>query len=316
MARPTAARTWTGVAIVAALAAVVGVLAVLAMQRVSSGASPTVSPGGASPTAPAGTTPPASPSETPTPTPTAPAPVAAEAERLLAAGTDGILWRGTAGSCTLGVAPVLERSADDGLTWTDVTPAYRGITQIVGLDDFAGVQAQMIATVLDDESADDPCDVRAMRTFSDGAFWSDYEDVLAGATYLAPGGAIVTPEGEIEAPCAEPRSVRGAAAEVALVCDGSAMRWDGAAWIDAGVPGAVAVAPGEGGLYVGHVAPECAGLQISAVAAGGAPEPVECIPGVDAGSPLALDATASDVWLWTGDEVLSAALAPEPARVG
>ncbi|GAA3656097.1 hypothetical protein [Microbacterium marinilacus] len=299
MRSPLVARRWTGIVLVAVLAAVVGVLAVLALQR-GSGDAPAAGPAGtASPPATSADT-------TPSPTPTrvdVPEPVARDAERLLAA-ADGVLWRGTAGSCADGVTPVLERSDDDGAAWTDVTPAYRGITQLIALDGFAQDQAQLIATVLDDASDADACDPRAMRTFSDGAFWSDYDDVLAAASYPAPGAAAVTtPSGDVDAPCPEPRSVRSDDGRLALVCDGRALRGDSADWSDAGVPAALAVAPAGDALYVAHVAADCAGVQVSVVSGAGDVTAVACDEEADPASAVALDADADGVWTWAGDEV-------------
>ncbi|WP_203136296.1 hypothetical protein [Microbacterium sp. JZ31] len=314
MARPSVARAWTGAAIVAALAVIVVILAVLAMQRVSS--APAARPA----TSPVAPTPSDQPTtgatETALPTPvasaTAPPVVARADERYLAAGTDGVIWRGTAGSCEDGTAPLIERSIDDGVTWTDVTPTYRGITELVSLDDFAQDQADAVASVLDGESADNPCDVRAMRTFSDGAFWEDDAELLAATTYAAPDAVatIVTPGGAIDAPCAEPRSVRSGGGRLALVCEGSAFEWGGGEWIDREVPTAVAVAVTESGLYVAHVTTDCDGVQLSAVTDGAA-QPAACQQGVDPRFPLALDVTDA-IRMWTGDELLATAL-PEGA---
>ncbi|WP_345752747.1 hypothetical protein [Microbacterium rhizophilus] len=303
MVRQPSARAWTGIAVVAVLAVVVGALAVMAMQRVSA-------PPSSEPASDADGTAPPTPAQSALPTPvgsaTAPAVVPREAERFLAAGVNGVLWRVTAGSCQLDIPPVLERSGDDGVTWADVTPAYRGITQVMSLEDFADVQAEAVATVLDDASAGDPCDPRAMRTFSDGSFWSDYPEVLAARSYLTPDGVLVTPGGETEAPCAEPRSVRSSGAVVALVCDGQVSWWDGATWTAEAVPASIAVAVGAEGLYIAHVDPECDGVQLSLVAPDEEPVAVVCETGLDPALPLALDATdAGSLWLWSGDEVRS-----------
>lgn len=316
MPRPTAARAWTGAAIVAVLAVIVAILALLAMQRVAA-------PPAGGPSSAVGVVPsdgPSEPTEEPTasalPTPiasaSAPPPVSRADERYLAAGAEGVIWRGIAGSCEQEIPPVLERSTDDGATWVDVTPEYRGITQLVSVDDFAQDQADLVATVLDDDSEGDACDVRALRTFSDGAFWADYDDVLARSSFPAPDEAatVVTPAGAVQAPCSQPRSVRSGGGRLALVCDGRALEWDGGEWRDTGVPAAVAVALSEDAVFVAHAQAGCDGVQVSAVT-GGHVLPLVCQPGADARSPLAMDVTTA-IRMWAGDEMLAAPL-PEGA---
>ncbi|GGH41133.1 hypothetical protein [Microbacterium album] len=301
MAGQPRTKTWTGIAILAVLAVVVAVLIVLAMQRVARDP-------GAAPMPPAtgiGTESP-TPTTTPTPTVTAPPVVARDDERLLAVGAGGVLWRAVAGSCEAGVEPLLERSVDDGVTWTDVTPRYRGITQIMSLAPFAADQAEMVATIADGA---DPCATRAMRTFSGGEFWSDYDDVLAASTFLAfDRSAVVAPGAELPVPCAEPRSFQRAGDLIAAVCDGDAVVWDGASWQPAGPADVVAVA-GEGGAFVAlHAAADCEGLAVSVVAETGASGVPVCSPDLSPAAPTAVALTDGGVTVWHGDEVVTVAM--------
>ena len=245
----SAALPWlTGIG-VAVIAVLVGLLVVLALQHARGDAA-----------APTSTRPlPAYDAETPTPTPTAVAvpPPGAE-ERFLAVG-DGVLWRATAGACG-GPAPVIERSTDDGATWQDVTPTYRGIAQVLTLDPFAGDQAEVVALV------GAGCEVQALRTFTSGRFWEPYAEVLAASTYLDPvnAGMLVRPAGAVATPCEEPWGLRARAGTVALVCEGVAYRLDPSGWVALSGADAVAVA----------VAPDA----VSVVTAGAAEAPAAAWP--------------------------------------
>ncbi|WP_460772505.1 hypothetical protein [Microbacterium sp. GXF7504] len=218
---------------VAVVAVIVVVLVVLALQHARGDGTTAASP------RPVPTFTEATPTETPTPTPTpTQQPIAAPGagERFLAVG-DGAMWRATAGQCG-GPAPVIERSTDDGATWEDVTPTYRGIAQVLSLDPLAGDQAEMIARM------GPACEVQALRTFTYGRFWEPYPDVLAASTYIDPAntGSVIRPDGAIEAPCTAAWGLRSQAGVVGLICDGTAYRLlDDDTW-EALAPDAVAVA--------------------------------------------------------------------------
>ncbi|WP_125131159.1 hypothetical protein [Microbacterium sp. 10M-3C3] len=263
------------------------VLSVAAVERVRSTAAsdaspiPTFSfgPGTASP----------SPTPSPTATPSGPAWPAAD-ERFLTAGS-GVLWRATAGQCG-GPAPVVERSTDAGATWTDVTPTYRGIAQVISLDAFAGIQAEMVA------ATGPNCEVQALRTFTEGEFWAPYPDVLAASSYQDPKArsVIITPSGTLEAPCADPRSVRAAGDKVALVCSGKAWLTQAGRWQELGATDVLAVALTEGDPLVAARADGCRGMNSSA-----GTSVVTCVPDVDPFAPTALTTSGADVLTWSGD---------------
>ncbi|MEN2740508.1 hypothetical protein ABCS02_22170 [Microbacterium sp. X-17] len=242
------------------------------------------------------------PTATPTPTPTAKAAAApGAAERFLSMG-DGVMWRATAGACG-GALPLLERSTDNGATWSDVTPIYRGIGRIDRLDPLAGVQAEMVAGV------GAGCPTQAMRTFTSGQFWDFYPDVLAASSYIdgAHPGTIVTPTGPITAPCPTAYGLRGSASStLAIICNGHAYTLSSSkAWTDLGLSNAVAAAVSDDEIIVAHTATDCAGVKVSAVRVGtSAPTSVGCLAGASPSAPLALAADGANTIAWTGASVV------------
>lgn len=227
---------------------------------------------------------PATPTPTPTPTPTATAPGAAE--RFLAVGS-GAMWRATAGECGA-TAPVIERSTDDGTTWQDVTPTYRGIGQVLSIDPLAGDQAEIVARM------GSTCELQALRTFTYGEFWEPYPDVLAASTYIDPTNpaSVITPSGAIAAPCATPWGLRSSADTVALICDGTAYQRSGDTWQATGTD-AVAIAVDDGDVIAAGAQEGCSGLAIGRACTGVA----------GASSPAAIAVSDTDVFLWLGDRV-------------
>lgn len=238
---------------------------------------------------------------TPTPTPT-PEPAVAlprDSERFLAVSADaGVWWRGVAGACG-GTAPLVERSADAGATWTDVTPLYLGAAQLAALEASDQTEAILIAGV----GAD--CEPQALRTFTQGRFWESYPDVLAASRYSPPTDADVvsTPIGPLAAPCAEARGPRAAGEVVALVCDGAAYAsLAGAEWVALPAPDAAAVATDGADVVVAHRSDACPHLTVTrfAGASPDAPGEATCADG-DPAQPTALALTAAGPVVWSAE---------------
>lgn len=295
----TSARWLAGV-LVAALAIGTIVLAVIAVDRVRSapstaepGPAPSFSFGGAA-------TPTPEPSATPTPPASGVLAYPRAQERFLSVGSGG-MWRGIAGECG-GAAPLIERSADGGRSWEDVTPGYRGIAQVVSLDAFAGTEAEAVARM------GAGCETQALRTFTQGEFWEPYPEVLAASRYADPAApsSVVTPQGAVPAPCADPRSVRAAGPTVALVCEATGYVLGGdRQWVPLPTADAVAVAIGGDALVVAARAPGCEGLEISRLTGDGFAQatPLGCAA-VDSAAPVAVAAAGDGALVWSGDALI------------
>ncbi|MCR2824246.1 hypothetical protein [Microbacterium sp. zg.Y909] len=177
-------------------------------------------------------------------------------ERFLSIGPEA-MWRASAGECGV-TPPLVERSVDGGETWTDVTPTYRGIGQVRSLNAFAGTEAEMIADMGDD------CETQYLRTFTQGRFWEPYPELLERATYISPmePGVIITADGQIDAPCADPWSFRSSGGAVALICDATAFRLANEEW-EPVVDAAGTLALDGGDLLVAHSDTSCGGLSVT-----------------------------------------------------
>lgn len=302
------------VAAVAVLAVGVFVLCLLALQRVDATGGGTETPAPV-PTFTFGT-PSAAPADGAVPAPGAAGsgtpdagtsgsatPAAPEAgERFLARGSEGTLWRATAGSCGE-IEPLVERSDDEGESWVDVTPRYRDIGQVRALYGFAGTEAEMVADLGD-------CEVEWLRTFTQGRFWEPYPDLLETATYPSADDAamLVTPSGDVAMPCASPWSLRVGAQQSAVVCDGVAhVRVGSGEWSPLPVTNVAAVDVVARETAVVHAdAAACpAGLAVSRVGAGGAASSAGCVDVDTAGTaaPVAIAAFDGELLVWAGDAV-------------
>lgn len=282
---PRASTRWVSGAIVTVVALGVLVLVYLAVQH--TGAEAPTGTARPVPTFSSSPQPSGSPPESPAPEPIAIEPPRAD-ERFLAQGT-GALWRATAGACTE-TAPLLERSTDQGLSWTDVTPDALGVGQILALAPLAGSEAELIALV----GAD--CEPQALRTFTQGEYWESFPDALDGATYVTPGepGGIATPAGVVAAPCGEPWGLRSAEGRAALVCEGVVQTLEGSDWT-AGADGATAVSVSADGVSTARATPDCAGLVIEAD--GGS----RCVEEAPAAGPTAILRDGPVTIVWSGD---------------
>lgn len=243
-----------------------------------------------------------SPSATPTASPSIAAPSAGASERFLARSAEGVLWRATAGACGA-VEPVVERSADDGASWSDVTPRYRGISQVRSLSGFGAADAEMIVDLAG-------CEPQLLRTFTQGRFWELYPDLLARATY--PGGsgpvALTTPAGEVALPCATPSSVRVGSQQTALICDGVPQSRVGTGTFAAlPVDRAVALDVLGRATAVARIDDAACpdGVALSWIDAAGEVSPAGCVTGVDTAEPVAIAAFDDELIVWAGERVVA-----------
>ena len=286
---------WGAVALVVVLAIVVGAVAYIAYDR----ANPD---GGAQSAAPVPTFSLGVESASPTPTETSPdvAVAAREDDRFLSIGS-GVWWRSTAGICG-GDEPLVERSDDGGQSWTDVTGRYRDITAVAALDAFAETEAEMVVAV------GEGCETQGWRTFTQGAFWEPYDDlVLSAARYISPAdaGVVELPSGAIDAPCADARGLRAAGDVVALVCDAQA--WvldpDGVTWATLETDGAAAVAVDGADVIVAGVAADCAGIALTRFAGADPAQPAAagCADEADVTAPTAIAVTGEGTAVWAGE---------------
>lgn len=218
-------------------------------------------------------------------------------ERFLTVSAE-ILWRGTAGQCGA-VEPLLERSTDGGETWTDVTPRYLGIAQLVALNPFADGQAEMIALMGVN------CEVQALRTFTQGQFWEAYEDVLGTSLYVDPRdpGSIVRAGSPVAAPCSDARSLHSTGTVIATVCEGAAYLLDqDATWRALPTTNVGALNVDGDDIIVAHDSDECNGVALTrfAAASGLTPEDADCAD-ADATIPTAIAVSGDNVLVWSGE---------------
>ena len=152
------------------------------------------------------------PTPTPTPTPEPAPQLARDTERFLAAGP-GAWWRGVAGACGR-TPPRVERSTDNGETWTDVTPLYTGAAQLAALSSVGQTEAELVVGVGPD------CAPQALRTYTQGEFWEPFPEVLAAYRYvnLADPALVQLRAAASAAPCGDARGLRGQGEVAALVC--------------------------------------------------------------------------------------------------
>ncbi|WP_194397524.1 hypothetical protein [Microbacterium atlanticum] len=278
--RGTRPARWLAIVAIVALALGVGALAVLAYDR----ATPEAASGSAAPvpTFEFG-------AKTPTATPTA-APVAREAQRLLSVASER-WWRATVGVCG-GPAPVIERSDDQGATWADVTPLYRGIAQVQTLDAFSPLDAELVAAV-------DGCSAEALRTYTGGEFWDPYADVLAASRFIEPldAGSVHLPGRNVPAPCPTASGLHAAGDVIALLCDDRAWSWSGDEWTQLAPTDASALAIDDTDVIVAHRTDDCTGITLSRESAS------TCVEDIDPSQPVAISVAGAEVFVWSGDTV-------------
>ena len=247
------------------------------------------------------TQPVAEPVEAPPPVLTLPLVPRAQ-ERFFMVDSVGTLWRAVAGSCTTGEPPLVERSSDDGATWSDVTPRYLGITQVAGLLPLEPGEAELIAAVGTE------CAVQGLRTYTQGEFWSSYPEVLDSASYVAPteAAALVSAAGAPPAPCDAPSSLAVDGTTTALVCGTTPYVWSpdsGPGWVEVPATPTRAAHVAGGMLTLARASVDCVGTAISTTAVAD-PSALQttCLTGVDPAAPAVLAADPrGGVVLWAGE---------------
>lgn len=235
---------------------------------------------------------------TPTPSaPPAPAPTpeTPREERFLAIGTSA-WWRATSPACGEG-EPLLERSTDAGASWSDVTPRYLDVREILALEPFLASEAEIVA------ARGGGCGVEALRTFTQGEFWSPYPEVLSASTYLDES-TIHRRGTPTEAPCANPHGLQAAGDTLTVVCDGRALALTDAGWWTSPTVGVVDAAPVGEQIAVAALTDDCAGVEVSRETPGDpASESLVCVPTDSTEIALTISPSDSGIVLWAGDVV-------------
>ncbi|PWC07593.1 hypothetical protein [Mycetocola zhujimingii] len=246
------------------------------------------------------------PSSPPSAEPTATAAVSANAvrpQRVLAAASGDVAWRGTIGPCPGGTA-ALEYTDDGGATWKTVDPAAEtGAAAVVRVVP----ESESAANVV---TLDAGCSPQLVGTFVAGDAWADHSPRLGSYWYLDPKNvaAIQSPAGMVAAPCSSAVMIATRSTdEAAVLCaDETVFRTTdaGSTWSAAiFVPGAVALSGAPDG-YIAAVAGqgECGGTSVLAI--------TDSRPGALAGCAGETSAPGQTVvsvsddgtfWLWSGD---------------
>jgi hypothetical protein len=247
-------------------------------------------------TAPVSTTPPG------TPPPTL-APTVAVPQRLLAAISADVAWRGVAGTCPAGTSE-LEYTKDGGESWDAVDPARAtGANTLVRLVPASSSEARVV-------TLDDECSPQLVGTFVAGEEWEDYTSNLGAYWYVDPADRanVHTPAGVVAAPCSSvvAMATRSSSEAVVLCADQELFntRDGGTEWSAAtSVPGAVAVDASVDGYIVAVAAQgTCTGTSVVTLIDGAPSSPVGCMgESVPAGQTALAAAVDDTLWLWAGE---------------
>jgi photosystem II stability/assembly factor-like uncharacterized protein len=252
----------------------------------------TPSPLASSSTAPASST-------TPSPTDL---PAAAVSQRLLAAVSAHVAWRGVVGTCPDGPSEI-EYTDDGGESWSAVDPARgTGANTLVRVVPASSSEVKVV-------TLDDECSLQLVGTFVAGEAWEDYSSNLGAYWYVDPADRanVHSPSGTVAAPCElvvamAPRS----SSEAVLLCADEVLfetSNGGAEWSKAiSIPGAVAVDASADGYVVAVAAQgSCAGTSIVTVTDLAPMAPVGCFGDAAPSGQTSLAAADDDtIWLWAG----------------
>lgn len=288
---------WVAVAGVAALTIIVVMLAALALQRSRGEGDAAANP---VPSFTLGVT---TPGATPTPTSTSEAIPGAQTnraeERFLTAGSE-VWWRGTTGQCGV-TEPLVERSDDGGATWTDVTPRYLGIGQVMGMTAFSAMDVEMVAVIGPE------CEVQALRTYTDGQFWESYPEVLASSSYIDatdPSTLIFAGE-RSAAPCPAATGLRTNGDATALICAGIAWTRSGSDWTALGLSDVIALTLVGSDIVLARADDTCEGTAVSRFPSTdpSAVQPLGCVADANPATPAAITNRNGQLVLWSGEVI-------------
>lgn len=168
--------------------------------------------------------------------------------------------RATAGSCA-GAPPVVQRTADGGVTWTSVTFEGMDVRQVLGLNYVSESQIDVIAAVAG-------CAPTVVSSFTGGEFWQAYPERIGSATFVQPidPSTIRVQGADVAAPCTV-RAVQLVSQSLAALCsDGSVIIRSAASWIRLDTSPVLAMAPfGATSIAVAASSPSCASVLIRSI---------------------------------------------------
>jgi hypothetical protein len=238
---------------------------------------------------------------TPTPAP-APTPATVNPASFLVATSPTTAWRATAGLC--GVSePVIESTADAGVTWTPHSLGNQAVHEIVALSATTGDAATIVAKT----GAD--CLVTALSTFTAGQFWQAYPERLVDQSFISPANAgVLQLQGSaMNAPCPVVLSLEVVSGRPAVLCsDAISLRSATTTeWVTTSSVGAKAfTVNGSRVLVAATGVTGCAGIAIQSftlpLTAAASPTLVGCAASASPTGPAALDETGQAVWLTAG----------------
>lgn len=240
---------------------------------------------------------------------TAPIPPATPVLRTLSVVDEQTAWRAERGSCD--TQAVIEVTTDGGVTWTATHPVTTEGREVLWLWAQDKDYAQAAVT------AGDTCEATGIRTFTAGNFWQLNAEALDAAVYLAPDVSLVVP-GDVKTPCDAPVDLAERDDALAVLCaDGTLHEsFDGAAWTQTSLPGAIAVADaGEGYVVAVQQLDGCEGIALVSIssdtitAGGAASETRSCMTGAVDPAATVVETSSDAVWLWSGGEQAIAEIA-------
>ena len=236
-----------------------------------------------------------------TPTPTSePAPEVRplELSRDLSAASEVIVWRSEKGSCSTGVAPVIETSTNGGIDWVARDLLRYDVREIVAIQVRSASYGIAVAKVGDE------CTTAGLRSFTGGQFWERADEVLSEFVFIVPGDQpSVMVFGElVSAPCPAPLQAASMAESLYVLCaDGAVFALAESGWIPEPVSdGVVALVPGSSAaMFVSIGDPRCPTLFVTGTA--DESEPGVCVEVAPSSGRMIATAAGEVLWVWIGE---------------